>query len=212
VTAPDDPPIPGRLEDTPDTAKPPRPPPVPLAPEVAAMLAAQWEAAAKAALAFVRRLSGSRREAEEIVQEAYVQILGGEQVWDPTKPLKPYLCGVVRNMWNQRDVEITRQVELDPRDTGGPAAHAPDPEHLTSLKQEHEEHLALLDELAKQFPEDSLERRVIALSREEMSEPAEQAAHLGIDVHLLYNAKRNLGVAMARLEREKRKKAQLGGP
>jgi DNA-directed RNA polymerase specialized sigma24 family protein len=209
VTIPDDPPISDHSGAVPGT---PRPPPVPLDPAAAAMMAAQWEDAEKAALAFVRRLSGSRREAEEMVQEACVQILGGEQRWDPATPLKPYLCGVARNLWSQREVELKRQTELDPHDTGGPPAQAPDPERLVSIKREHEANVALLDELAGEFPEGSLEARIIALSRDEMSEPKEQAAHLGVDVHLLYNAKRNLGTAMERLQRAKRKKAQLRGP
>jgi RNA polymerase sigma factor (sigma-70 family) len=202
--------------DDPPVSEPAPDPASAVSPEVAAKIADQWEAVQDVALGVARKLTNgtpnANDEAEELVDKAFIALLEGRRQWDPDTDLTALVCGIVGSYWTHRVRELDRQAELDPDDTGGPPASAPDPERLVDLKREHEERAAQLDELALEFPEDRRERDVIRLTREDITEPAEQAEALGIDVHEIYNARRNLGNAMERLQRARRKKAQGGGP
>jgi DNA-directed RNA polymerase specialized sigma24 family protein len=205
------------IVDDPPISEPAPDPVSPVSPEVAAKIADQWEAVQKVALGVARKLTkgtpNANDEAEELVDKAFMALLEGRRQWDPVTDLTALVCGIVGSYWTHRVRELDRQAQLDRDDTGGPPASAPDPERLLSLKREHEERVAQLDELAREFPEDSLEREVIRLTREDITEPAQQAELLGIeDVHEIYNARRNLGNAMERLQRARRKQAQGGGP
>jgi DNA-directed RNA polymerase specialized sigma24 family protein len=198
------------LEDPPLS----EPAPQPLPPEVAIKIADRWPAVQKVALGVTRRLTkgspNERDEAEDLVEKCFMALLEGRRQWDPDTDLTKFVCGMVGSYWTHKLRELERQAALDPHDTGGPPASTPNPEALLALKREHEARVAELDELAGEFAEDSLEREVIRLTREDITEPAAQAEELGIDdVNDIYNARRNLGNAKERLERARRKRAQL---
>jgi DNA-directed RNA polymerase specialized sigma24 family protein len=201
------------IEDDPPESGPA---PDPVSPEIARTIAEQWESVQKVALGVARRLTkgtpGANDEAEELVDKAFMAILEGRRRWEPTTDLTKFVCGIVGSYWTHRVRELERQAQLDADDTGGPPASAPDPERLLALKREHEERVAQLDELALEFQQGSLERDIVRLTRDDIVDPSEQAGELGIDVHAIYNARRNLGNAMERIQRARRKKAQGGGP
>ncbi|HWZ33528.1 MAG TPA: RNA polymerase sigma factor [Bryobacteraceae bacterium] len=64
---------------------------------------------------FAYRLTGSTADAEDIVQECFLELLRPTCSYDPARtPVRTYLFGIVRNQWlkRRRKVEPTASVEV----------------------------------------------------------------------------------------------------
>lgn len=97
-------------------------------------------------------LLGSRSQAEDVVQEAYLRLAAPDSAAGPARQPLSYLYRVVRNLafdWlRRRGVESRRDVE-EPADWMLPTA-APDPERLLQQREELRLVAAVLDELPEE--------------------------------------------------------------
>jgi RNA polymerase sigma-70 factor (ECF subfamily) len=117
---------------------------------------------------FAYRLTGSAADAEEIVQECFLELLRPTCSYDPARtPIRTYLFGVVRNQSLKR---------LRKNDHGPDVAHAPSPEReILRTEMEH-----VVARAVRDLPE--TQREVLILAHYEQMPLAEIARLMDLEI------------------------------
>lgn len=149
-------------------------------------------------------LLGSRSQAEDVVQEAYLRIAAPESAAGPAKLPLSYLYRVVRNLafdWLRRRGVEKRQEEAEPPDWMLPAA-LPSPERQLQQREE----LALVATVLAELPEQA--RIAVEMHRFGGHTLQEIAARLSVSVPTAHRLIRDAIARIAeRLEAASRTKA-----
>lgn len=160
-------------------------------PDNAARVRAWFDEHHRALFQFACRLTGSTADAEEIVQEVFLGLLGGGGRYDPERtPVRRYLLGAVRNQALKR---LRRREE--------PRAELPEPAVLETPEGALDRR-QVADAVAAAVARLPLaQREVLLLAHYEQWPHAEIAALLGLEVDAvkarLYRARQSLKEMLA---------------
>jgi RNA polymerase sigma-70 factor, ECF subfamily len=145
----------------------------------------------------LRRLGAARSEADDLAQDVFVALQKCWKVYDPRRPLRPYLFGIALRIAGAHHRKCNRTVpsgiiEIAPTDAG--------PENALQTKQARALVLAALEHVP-------LPRRAVLVMYDLDEIPARDIASvLGIPTFTVYSrlrkARHEMGVAVRRLTRE----------
>lgn len=147
---------------------------------------------------FAYRLTGSAADAEDIVQECFLEILRPSCSYDPARtPIRTYLFGIVRNQ------ALKRLARRDPEVVAAAAPHSPEAGLLQSELSD------IVSSAVMQLPE--TQREVLILAHYEQLPLAEIAQLMALDIGAVKSRlqraraalKETLAAAYPHLERNK---------
>jgi DNA-directed RNA polymerase specialized sigma24 family protein len=182
----------------------------PLDPEIQQGLD-DWAKINTRALHFARKITRSRADAEDLVQDAYEIIRRGHRSWNRKRhpTFVTFVCGVILGLWGD-DLRInTRRANLTSKADRGDLAPnaAPSPEDLAMEEDEHrawDELVAALREVVRREAKDPNALPVLELWLDGADKAEEQAESLGLPIERVYAARATVRRYGDRLSEERR--------
>lgn len=170
-------------------------------PEAESAFRSIYERHARAVYRFLERLLGDQESAEDALQETFVRLHRGLKSFDPTRPLRPFLFSVARNV----AIDAIRARQKRPRPDAlppeQPAVASPDSSEAASRSERRK---LVHDALAALAPE---HRALLLLRHVEGQKLEEIADSSDCTVRTAYN---RLRAASVLLERELKRRGVLG--
>ena len=151
---------------------------------------------------------------DDLVFEAIARVLEGRRKWDIDKQPDPhvYLGGVIGSLWaNFAQAEKARRkreaAEPEEEVFDWRSRRTPNPLELLIAKEEEEEFQLLRQDFAAEFKAtDTRAHAYLALTQEEIYDPAEQARRLGITIEETHTLRARIKRVLDRFLEQQRKR------